>query len=381
MFAAVRSKLLFVLCLFFLSSTAWAQLCTVVGSVIGPDGQPYKGAVIKFTRTDGNGEYTGQVKTDKKGEYFHGGLPRGKFKVSLIIDGKEVDSVSNFQTEFATPHHADFDMQKLALKNAALNQAAQSGQLTKEQQKELTPQDKAAVEEQLKEQQKLSLKNKALKDTFAAGQAALAAKQYDEAVAQFSKAADMAPDQPAVWIYLAEAYVNLGDSKTGADRQDALSKGCDNFQKAIALKPDDAVMHRKYAQTLLKLNKPADAQAEWEKAAALDPANAAKDYYNIGSMLTNLGQADAASAEFKKAIDANPELADAQFQYAISLSAKMPPPGPDGKVIAPPGMKEALEKYLQLQPNGPNADAAKNLLALLGSSLQTTYDADKKKKH
>jgi tetratricopeptide (TPR) repeat protein len=262
-----------------------------------------------------------------------------------------------------------------------LNQAAQSGQLTKEQQKELTPQDKAAVEEQLKEQQKLSLKNKALKDTFAAGQAALAAKQYDEAVAQFSKAADMAPDQPAVWIYLAEAYVNLGDSKTGADRQDALSKGCDNFQKAIALKPDDAVMHRKYAQTLLKLNKPADAQAEWEKAAALDPANAAKDYYNIGSMLTNLGQADAASAEFKKAIDANPELADAQFQYAISLSAKMPPPGPDGKVIAPPGMKEALEKYLQLQPNGPNADAAKNLLALLGSSLQTTYDADKKKKH
>jgi hypothetical protein len=44
-------------------------------------------------------------------------------------------------------------------------------------------------------------------------------------------------------------------------------------------------------------------------------------------------------------------------------------------------MKEALEKYLQLQPNGPNAEAAKSLLALLGSSLQTTYDADKKKKH
>jgi len=379
MFAAVRSKLLFVLCLFFLSSTAWAQLCTVFGNVKGPDGQPYKGAVIKFTRMDGSGNWT--VKTDKNGHFSHGGLPFGKFKVALIIDGKEVDHIDNVQTQFATQHEANFDMQALARKNAALNQAAQTGQLTKAQQKELTPQEKASVEEQLKEQQKLSAKNKALKDTFAAGQTALAAKQYDEAVAQFSKAADMAPDQPAVWIYLAEAYVNLGDSKTGADRQDALSKGCDNFQKAIALKPDDAVMHRKYAQTLSKLNKPADAQAEWEKAATLDPANAAKDYYNIGSMLTNLGQADAAGAAFKKAIDTDPGLADAQFQYAINLSAKMPPPGPDGKVIAPPGMKEALEKYLQLQPNGPNADAAKNLLALLGSSLQTTYDADKKKKH
>jgi tetratricopeptide (TPR) repeat protein len=379
MFAAVRSKLLFVLCLFFLSSTAWAQLCTVFGDVKGPDGLPYKGAVIKFTRTDASGTYT--VKTDKKGHFSHGGLPFGKFKVSLIIDGKEVDHIDNVQTQFATQHEANFDMQKLAQKNAALNQAAQTGQFTKEQKKELTPEERSAFQAQLKQQAELSAKNKALKDAFAAGQTALDAKQYDEAIAQFSKAAEMAPTQAAVWIYLAEAYVDLGDSKTGADRQDPYTKGCDNFQKAIALKPDDAVMHRKYAQTLSKLNKPAEAQAEWEKAATLDPANAAKDYYNIGSMLTNLGQADAALAEFKKAIDTDPGLADAQFQYAISLSAKMPPPGPDGKVIAPPGMKEALDKYLQLQPNGPNADAAKNLLALLGSSLQTTYESGKKKKN
>jgi hypothetical protein len=51
----------------------------------------------------------------------------------------------------------------------------------------------------------------------------------------------------------------------------------------------------------------------------------------------------------------------------------MPPPGPDGKVISPPGMKEALEKYLVLALNGPNADSAKGLLALLSTSVQTTY--------
>jgi hypothetical protein len=100
-------------------------------------------------------------------------------------------------------------------------------------------------------------------------------------------------------------------------------------------------------------------------------------------MLTNLGQNDAAGAAFKKAMDADPQFADAQFQYAIYLSAKMPPPGPDGKVIAPPGMKEALDKYLQLQPNGPDAEAAKSLLAMIGSSVQTTYENPNasKKKH
>ena len=37
-------------------------------------------------------------------------------------------------------------------------------------------------------------------------------------------------------------------------------------------------------------------------------------------------------------------------------------------------MKEALEQYLKLEPNGPDAEAAKNLLALLGTSLQTKYE-------
>jgi hypothetical protein len=36
-------------------------------------------------------------------------------------------------------------------------------------------------------------------------------------------------------------------------------------------------------------------------------------------------------------------------------------------------MQEALNKYLELAPNGPNADSAKGLLAMLSTSVQTTY--------
>jgi hypothetical protein len=56
---------------------------------------------------------------------------------------------------------------------------------------------------------------------------------------------------------------------------------------------------------------------------------------------------------------------------------------PDGKVTPADGTKEALEKYLQLKPNGPFADSAKGALASISGSVTTAYenpDAAKNKK-
>jgi tetratricopeptide (TPR) repeat protein len=378
MSASWHSKFLGVLCLFFvLSGTAWAQLCAARGKVIGEDGTPLKGAVIKFSSKELTKVY--QVKTDSRGEYFHGGLPRANFRIGLEVDGKEVDHADNVQTQFTTAKEENFDLHVLAQKKAVLAKAAESGQFTKEQKREFSGEQRSAAEEQIKEQSKIAAKNKALADAFAAGRAALEAKQFDEATAQLSKAAEMAPGEASVWIYLAEAYVQLGDTKTGADRQAALEKGCDNFRKALAINPNDAVFHNKFALALTDLGRTSEAQAELEKAASLDPANAGKYFFNLGAMLTNLGQAEAAGAAYKKAIDADPNFAEAQFQYAMYLSSKMPAPGPDGKLVAPPGMKEALEQYLRLKPSGPDAEAATNLLSMIGTSLQTTYENPNKK--
>ena len=82
---------------------------------------------------------------------------------------------------------------------------------------------------------------------------------------------------------------------------------------------------------------------------------------------------------FKKAIEANPDYADAQFQYATALSARLTT-GADGKVVAPDGMKEALEKYLQLEPMGQFADAAKGMLQMIGATIQTNYQNPDAKK-
>ena len=83
-------KMLFVLPVSLLFAvTGWAQTAAFEGTVKGADGKPQQGVQIKIERQDVKGNYN--VKTDKKGHYFYGGLPFGKFKISVTADGQEKD--------------------------------------------------------------------------------------------------------------------------------------------------------------------------------------------------------------------------------------------------------------------------------------------------
>ena len=52
----------------------------------------------------------------------------------------------------------------------------------------------------------------------------------------------------------------------------------------------------------------------------------------------------------------------------------------DGKVTPAPGTIEAFQKYLELNPTGPNADAAKGSLQALTGSVETQYGSRPAKK-
>src|SRR5947208_13009112 len=84
------------LCLFAFTGGAFAQTSSLEGVVKGEDGQPLKDALITIDRKDIKGHY--QVKTKKKGDYFHAGLPLGTYRVAVVVDGKERDSVDNVKT-------------------------------------------------------------------------------------------------------------------------------------------------------------------------------------------------------------------------------------------------------------------------------------------
>jgi tetratricopeptide (TPR) repeat protein len=364
----------------FFALTGFAQTTSIEGDVKGEDGLPLKGALVKIDRKDIKGHY--QVKTDKKGHYFHAGLPLGTFKVTLEVDGKDRDWVDNVHTQYGETTEIPFDLHAMAQKEKAMAQAAETGQLSKEQNRELSPEARAALEKANKERQKEMAKDKALNDAFNAGKEAMTAKQYDTAVQQFTKASELGPNQNVVWANLGEAYVSLAGTKTGADQDAAITKSLDAFQKAIALKPDDPAYHNNYALALAKAKKFDEAQAELGKAAQIDPANAGKYYYNLGALLVNSGHTDPAGAAFKKAIEADPNYADAQYQYGIYLIAKAQV-GADGKITPVPGTKEAFEKYLELKPDGPFAQSAKAMLTSIAGNVDTTYqnpDAARRKK-
>jgi tetratricopeptide (TPR) repeat protein len=208
---------------------------------------------------------------------------------------------------------------------------------------------------------------------------AMQAKQYDQAVASFQKSAELDPSQVAVWANLGEAHVKLAEGKTGAEFETNIQKGLEAYAKAIELKPDDPASHNNYALALAKAKKFPEMQAELKKAAELDPANGGKYYYNLGALLVNSGQTDAAGEAFKKAIELTPTYADAYFQYGVTLVGKAAI-GADGKVTPVPGTVEAFTKYLELAPTGPYAQSAKDMLTTLGSSVETKFQNPNAKK-
>ncbi len=93
-------------------------------------------------------------------------------------------------------------------------------------------------------------------------------------------------------------------------------------------------------------------------------------------MLTNAGKADEAIKFFDKCIAADPNKADAYYQKGVNLIGKATLQG--DKMVAPPGTADAFNKYLELQPSGTYADVAKQMLASIGSSVETGFGAKKK---
>jgi tetratricopeptide (TPR) repeat protein len=357
-------------CFLLLAGACWAQTSSIEGDVKGVDGKGLKGALVRIERLDIRGNY--KVKTDKKGHYFHAGLPLGTYKIMLEVDGKVVDQVGNVRTRLGDPTEVNFDLQALRQRQQALQQAAATGQLTEEQTRGLSSEQKAALEKQMKERSEAMKKNKALNDAFNQGMVAMQGKQWDAAVEAFTKAGELDPKQHVVWANLAESYMGLATTKAGPDQQATMDKGLEAYRKALELNPSDPAYHNNYGLALAKAKKFDEAQAELTKAAELNPPGAGQYFYNLGAVLVNTGQLDPAGAAFKKAIEADPNYADAQYQYGVYLISKATTTA-GGKIVPPPGTKEAFEKYLELKPTGPYADAAKGMIASMEGSVQTEY--------
>jgi tetratricopeptide (TPR) repeat protein len=374
------------------TSSVWAQVTTLEGDVKDEHGQPVPKAVVKLERTDIKGHY--QVKSDKKGHWFYTGLPLGTYNITCEINGQVVDKVEGVKSKYGESTTVDFNTGRGKMAQAAAQQAAATGELSKEQARGMTPEQKKQFEEAAKKQSEQMKKNKALNDAFNAGQDAMKAAaadtdpakkaaDYQTAIDNLNKAGQLDASQVAVWNSLGEAYTGLASTQKGDDKNKSYEAAIAAYNKSLGLKPDDASVYNQIGNIYGSEKKIPEATAALTKAAQLDPTMAAKAYYNMGANLVNSGQSDQAVDFFQKAIQADPNYADAHYQLGICLMGKAQVDNKTGKITPPEGTAEQFQKYLELKPDGPYAQSSKDMLASLGQTVQTrvTVPSAKKKKN
>jgi len=180
-------------------------------------------------------------------------------------------------------------------------------------------------------------------------------KEYDDAVASLDKG-----------IELAQA-VAAGTAPKGP------SSPSNDPAKA---KAGVGQMLASQGNVYIKLNKTDLAIADFTKAAEMDP-NPAIAYFNLCATQYNIGQMKAAAAACDKAIAVDPKKADAYFIKGSAMygDGKL---DANNKYVVPPGTTEALNKYLELAPEGGHAADVKAMLEALGAKIETTYKSRKK---
>jgi len=191
---------------------------------------------------------------------------------------------------------------------------------------------------------------------------ALNAKDWPTAEKLFRQLTTAAPTN---WLYLQ----GLADAVGAQGKYPDAIAGYDKaIPLALAAKDEKArwaagAMLTQEGLFYLRQKKFAEGAAAFTKATqyAQNPATA---WFNVCAAAYNAGDVKAALAGCDKAVAADPNKADAWFIKG-SLMIGDAKSGPNGKMIAPKGTVEALQKYLALAPNGPHVKDVQEMLAVL----------------
>lgn len=395
---------------------ALSQTATVHGVCKDGQGNPITGAQVTWHNND-NGR-TFNLKTNKKGEYFSLGIDPGTYTVTLSKDGKQIDKVNNYKVGV---DEVDLPFDEKQAKEQEVQQTAKEKGISEEQVKQMQA-EQAQAEAYNKN---ITAVNDKLKTATADEQA----NNYDGAIATLNEATQMVPNEDLVWFRLGGAYLDSARTVTDAsEKTKRNTEAYNDIQKAIqllkakdgaALSPGGqaapaggetapangangqaapaqpasppknpvqlaqdkqrlAAYYDNFAAAAARVGKPDDAVNAYQQAATLDPSHAGQYYYNLGAVLTNSNATNdpkvrkEAVDAFDKAIAADPNRADAYFWKGQNLIG-MATTDKDGKIVAPDGTTESYQKYLELQPNGPHAEEAKQMLAALNTTVETSY--------
>lgn len=333
----------------------------ITGKILDKAGAPLAGAFVVFTNMASGRTY--KLRTDKSGEFSQAGIPFG-----------------NYQIEVFGP-----DGQSLYREKESVVENPDSRRLLVDLSKPQAPAQPKLTPEQIEAIKKQNEKATAMNALIQQAQTAMNAKDWQGAISPLQELLALDPTRWQFYSALGDAQLNVGQydravesyekgihAAEGNTAVDARDPSTDPAKKKAGV----AKMLTDEGNAYLKLHKTNEAVAAYTKAAGMDP-NPATAYFNLCATQYNTGNVGGALDACEKAIAADPNKADAYFIKGSLLIAESKQ-DKDGKLQAPPGTVEALNKYLELAPDGAHASDVKQMLDYVGAKIETTYKEKKK---
>jgi tetratricopeptide (TPR) repeat protein len=274
----------------------WRGGGRVEGRVVGPDGAPVAGASVKLNNPGRGGGPT--LKTDKKGKWVYLGLVAGNWNVDVEAPGYATRRVSfNLVSESAHLEPMEIRLEKSG--------PAPTPPEVLEAVKKADEAYKAGrfIEAQAEYEKLLALRpDLATTIHQQMGFSLIQMKKFPEALEHLQKVLDADPANAPIRIIAAQAALEGGM----IDRGLALLKSLDES----AIKAPDILFNVGVA--LINANRPEDAIVYFGKSVALDAAYA-DGYFRRGLAYLQMGKTAEAKADLKKFVELTPQGPEADL--------------------------------------------------------------------
>jgi Flp pilus assembly protein TadD len=408
------------------SALAAPAACEASGTVTDRDGNPIQGAEITFV-AQSNPTFPYSGKTNKKGRYFIAGMLstqgdmwdvtveyEGYLPVEMHVESRTVNRVlvGDPFTKKLKPGSGPWEVMIRPMGTVKIEfTMAPADEVRQEQAAQAQAQEAAAAAKAKPATPARNVWDEALtraadgdlegsvplfeeaiekEPDDAERHSALAKVLYqlgrlEEAEARALTAVELQPDDIEARMVLYSVYVS----------QDDLARAKTTLEEARAVAPDDLRLLKQLAFVADESGTPEDAIEAWEAVVAiapndteawmslgdlyaaagdaakseqayqrvieLEPANAHQIFFNLGALVINKpDRTDAetrkAIAAFRKAIELKPDYAQAHKQLAFALLG----------VGDRAGAKAALERYVEVAPDAPDAAQMRAMINTLG---------------
>jgi tetratricopeptide (TPR) repeat protein len=346
-----------------LSPRAAAQNGSIAGTILDVNGKPWFGLNVEAVSDQGAKL---DAKTDAEGKYAIRNLRPGVYTLTITTFPAPNDKqppVAMGQLKVSSGEEAKRDMNFKDVMAKAGTEAVEKVKKQEEEKQKFEGMKAhfsagaALLEQERKAKDDLARATPDQRDALKQNLKDLSDKASGEFQAAQKAASEKDPNQHLLWAKLGEAYDIAGRNDEAAQA----------YQQAVAAKPDDPGYYNNLGNVLARAGKIDEARAAYTKSAELDPTKAATAWRNFGISLYNANRGGDAIEPLQKSAELDPKSAQTWYLLGACLIYKMTVKKVGDKDVPEfaPGTIEAYQKAVELDPNGPFGQQAKEGLAQL----------------